>query len=439
MLPYKFIKIENLNKLNQKINRLENQIKAATEFVKEIEKGNIDCVYNEHSEGEEEKDSLKESLLSMRSQLKKLAEQEKERNWVTHGLAKFVEILRTDNNNLNLLCEKIISNLVKYLEANQGYLFIVNDNNPNDIHLELMACYAYDRKKFIEKRVEIGEGLLGQTYLEKETTILTNVPQNYVYITSGLGEATPNCVTIVPLKLNDEVFGLLEIASFKPIKKFQIEFLEKLGESIASTISSVKVSERTSRLLAESRQMTEEMRAQEEEMRQNMEELLATQEEMQRMLKQVQVKESYLNGILNATKDAIIVLDKGYSIINQNKAADELVFGGVKSIKLGSNFLELVPKEKKEEFLNLLTRTFNGENIEFKFEEVLPNKQNFHYLINLTPMAEDTRNIQSIVLIFKDITELILAQKETEAILEEHKKLLESIKFKEEEEKNKNK
>ncbi|MFQ3574818.1 MAG: GAF domain-containing protein, partial [Cytophagales bacterium] len=396
-------------------------------------KGNIDVEY-ESVDTNTNQDLLAESLLSMRSQMKRLAEQERERNWVTQGLAKFVDILRADNSELSILCEKITSNLVKYLGANQGYLFIVNDNNPNDVHLELMACFAYDRKKFIEKRVEIGEGLLGQSYLEKESVFMTNVPQNYVHITSGLGESTPGCVTIVPLKINEEVFGLIEIASFKPIEKYQIEFLEKLGESIASTVSSVKVSERTSRLLAESRQMTEEMRAQEEEMRQNMEELQATQEEMQRMLKQVQTKESYLSGILDAAKDTILVLDKQFRIINMNKAAEKSKIGGGGKVKLGLNIVDLIDGEqKKEAYTKLLNNTLKGNPAEFNYEEVLPNGETLYYLINLNPMADETGNILSIVLISKEITELVLAQKETEAILDEVKRQNEQIMAQEEE------
>jgi PAS domain S-box-containing protein len=195
----------------------------------------------------------------------------------------FGEILRTNNNDLNKLADEIISSLVKYLKANQGALYIIDDSTTEDEQtMSMKACYAWDKKKFINQKIFKGEGLSGQSWQEGDTVYLTDVPQNYVRITSGLGDANPTSVLIVPLKVNDQIFGIVEIASFSSFQEFEIEFVQKIAESIASTISTVKINARTHKLLEESQEMTVQMRAQEEEMRQNMEELQATQEEMQR-------------------------------------------------------------------------------------------------------------------------------------------------------------
>jgi GAF domain-containing protein len=142
--------------------------------------------------------------------------------------------------------------------------------------------FAFDTKKFEKQKVRLGEGILGQTFLEKETTILNEIPEEYIRITSGLGGANPKALVMVPLKVDKEVYGIVELASFRNYQQYEIEFVERLAETIASTLASVKAAQKNRTLIEQFQQQTEIMRAQEEEMRQNMEELQATQEEMAR-------------------------------------------------------------------------------------------------------------------------------------------------------------
>lgn len=287
------------------VEKLVNGLQSTSAFAENIGKGNYKAEFTPLSEN----DVLGNSLINMRDNLEKVADDDKKRSWTTEGLAKFGEILRKNNDNITKLSDEIISNLIKYLNANQGGLFILNSENSEDPYLYLSACYAWDKKKYIEQQIHRGEGLAGQAWQEKDTIYVTDVPNEYINITSGLGAANPKCILIVPLKVNDEVFGIIEIASFKEIRDFEKEFVEKIAESIASTISSVKINERTQLLLEESTALTEQMRSQEEEMRQNMEELQATQEEMQRSQKDREDKET----IINAT-NMMLELDEKFNI-----------------------------------------------------------------------------------------------------------------------------
>ncbi|UII25436.1 PAS domain-containing protein [Fulvivirga maritima] len=259
----------------------------------------------------------------MKEQILSNLEDNERRNWVNTGIAEFGEILRTDNN-LNSLSERIISKLVSYLNVNQGFLFVIEGEAANQ-HLELKSAYAYERKKFMQKQITKGEGLVGQCWVEGNTIFLKEVPKAYVNITSGLGTAPPTCILIVPLKVQEDIFGVIELASFHTLKDYQIEFVEKLAESIASVISTAQINETTKTLLEETQQQAEQLKSQEEEMRQNMEELQATQEEISRKSSEVESRmaavdesgiasiEFDLDGIIRNANDNFLTM-MGYTM-----------------------------------------------------------------------------------------------------------------------------
>ncbi len=261
-----------LNLQKQVVNMQQN-----IAFAEDISKGNLHAAYELDDD-----DKIGKSLMDMRSGLVLASEREHQDKFNNVGLAQISEILRNNLNEVESLCDQVLFKIVKYLDANQGALFIVEDEGTQQVHLNLKACYAFDRKKTINKQILPGQGLLGQVYLEKASNYITEVPAQYVTISSGLGHANPRSLIMFPLKVNEEVVGVVELALFRTLMPYEISFLEKIGESIASTILSVKINERTQQLLEQTRIQAEEMRAQEEEMRQNMEELAATQEEMNR-------------------------------------------------------------------------------------------------------------------------------------------------------------
>ncbi|MCC5944145.1 MAG: PAS domain S-box protein, partial [Bernardetiaceae bacterium] len=277
-LPFKILTRTNYIALNRQVQRLSVEMKDALAFVEKIEKGDLDATYT----GQYLSSELAQALQAMKQEFQRLAEKEKERNWANKGFAKFVDIFRTDSDSINELAQNIIAAVVSYMDANQGGIFVMNDDNPNDTYLELIASYAYNRKKFLERKILPGEGLIGQVYLEGQTTYFTDIPAHYLKITSGLGETTPKNIIILPLKYNKEVYGVIELATFHEWKSYQIDFIERLSENIATAIASVKISQNTRLLLMESQEHSEMLLSQEEEMRQNLEELQATQEELSR-------------------------------------------------------------------------------------------------------------------------------------------------------------
>jgi PAS domain S-box-containing protein len=335
------------------MDNLVNGLKGTTFFAENIGNGNYQSDFKPLSEH----DVLGNALINMRNNLSKVAEDDKKRNWATEGLAKFGEILRTNTNDLTKLSDEIIASLVKYLKANQGALYILDDvESGEEATMSMKSCYAWDKKKFLNHKIYKGEGLAGQAWQEGDLVYLTEVPQNYIKITSGLGDANPTSVLIVPLKVNDQIFGVVEIASFNLFKDYELEFVQKIAESIASTISSVKINARTQRLLEESQEMTEQMRAQEEEMRQNMEELQATQEEMQRSQSET---ESTMVAIHGALSVADYSIDGSLNKVNGNFLE---LFGYAQDEVLGEHHRIFVSKEEKntEEYRQFWKDLSNG-------------------------------------------------------------------------------
>jgi PAS domain-containing protein len=274
---------DEIGRLRHEVNEILEQLKDATDFVGAIGEGKLDFDYknldNQYAQG---KNKLADSLIAMQTRLKDMNLEEQRRQWANEGLTKFVDILRSSNNDIHLLGDRIISALVQYTGSNQGGLYVLNDEDENNKYLEMISLFAFDNKKFGNQKIKLGEGILGQTFLEKETTVLNELPDEYIRITSGLGDANPRALVIVPLKVDKDVYGIVELASFKNYQEYEIQFVEKLAETIASTLASVRVAQKNMDLIEQFQQQTEQMRAQEEEMRQNMEELQATQEEMAR-------------------------------------------------------------------------------------------------------------------------------------------------------------
>lgn len=259
------------------VSTLQNDLKQKATFAGQIKEGKLEALYKPVHES----DLLGHSLMGMKDYLANVNQDDQKRKWTSDGLARFVEVLRS-NDNIKKLSNELIILLVKVLDANQGALFVLQKDRDGTDFLEMQSSYAFDRSEHFAKRIEVGEGLLGQMLLDKQTVYLKKVPEKFVQITSGLGSAQPNTVLIVPLKVDDVVVGIAELASFKEFEAHEISFVEQIGENIAHTITSFQTAEKTKKLLNESQKQAEQMRAQEEELRQNQEELQATQEEISR-------------------------------------------------------------------------------------------------------------------------------------------------------------
>ncbi|MDX9847396.1 MAG: GAF domain-containing protein [Tenuifilaceae bacterium] len=387
--------------LNTTINGLSHKVDFATS----IGKGNLDAHFIKLSE----EDALGKALMDMRSSLKQ-AHDENEmrkaednlRRWSNEALAKFAEILRQDNDNLDKLSKAIIREVVNTLGANQGGLFLLNDDEANNQFFELKAAFAYNRIKHKQKNILVGEGLIGACALEKKSIILTEIPEGYIEITSGLGESTPNALLIVPLMLDDTVLGVIEIASFSEFETYQVDLVERLAQSIASTITTVRVSIRTAELLTKTQQQAEEMLAQEEEMRQNMEELQATQEESTRRTSEMQC---FIEALNNSS--FVIEYDSLGYITSINDSYLDLL-GLSRDEVMGthhSDKLEFSPEQKRE-YDTFWSNLRNGIP-QKQVNRFTVNNHTFVFQETYTPIKNELGEVYKILKISNNITNLL--------------------------------
>jgi HAMP domain-containing protein/putative methionine-R-sulfoxide reductase with GAF domain len=228
---------EEIGQTKIAFNQFIDRLRAASSFAEHLGSGELTYRYHEQYAN----DVLAQSLISAQQKLRHAEEQQRKINWMNEGAARFNEILKNDSEEISVLGDRILKLIVYYLQANQGALYILKGSADNGI-LDRIATYAYDKKKYIHERISAGTGLIGQCVLEGETIHLTDIPKNYIRITSGLGEATPRHLVIVPLKTRGEVNGIIELASFQPMEQHHIEFIERMAENIASLLANNQAS-----------------------------------------------------------------------------------------------------------------------------------------------------------------------------------------------------
>jgi nitrate/nitrite-specific signal transduction histidine kinase len=269
-LPDKKIKTtgDEIGQISSALNKLIAGLKDKADFAQAIKKGNFNSFFNKSGEN----DILGNSLIAMRESLAKATNEEffrrkenEQRAWITQGISEFNNIIREHSETAEEFATVTINKLTRYTDSQVGGFFIVNDKDINNIYLELIAFYAYDRHKYFENKIYPGQNLVGQCYLEKESIFITEVPANYIKVSSGIGNENPNSILIVPLIINEKVYGVIELASFKVFEHYQIEFVEKISEILASTIANIQIKTNTARLLDESKEKSEILEFQEKE------------------------------------------------------------------------------------------------------------------------------------------------------------------------------
>jgi HAMP domain-containing protein/signal transduction histidine kinase/CheY-like chemotaxis protein len=259
---------ENVNQLAA---NLTTQVRAISEVASAVTQGDLTRTIGVEAKGEVE--ALKDTINQMIANLKATTLRNQEQDWLKSNLAKFTQMLQGQKE-LNSVTKRILSELAQVVTAQHGLFYILHEDEKFlDSKLRLIASYAFKKRKNAPAEFAMGEGLIGQCAVEKERILLTHVPNDYIQINSGLGEAKPLNIIVLPVLFEGKLKAVIELASFDLFSQTHQDFLEGLTESIGIVLNTIESNSRTEELLVQSQSLASELKSQQEVLRNTNEEL----------------------------------------------------------------------------------------------------------------------------------------------------------------------
>jgi HAMP domain-containing protein/signal transduction histidine kinase/DNA-binding response OmpR family regulator len=259
---------ENVNQLAQ---NLTVQVRSISEVASAVTKGDLTRTIRVDAKGELE--ALKDTINQMIANLKGTTLRNHEQDWLKSNLAKFAQMLQGQRDR-NAVANKVLSELAELVNARYGAFYILEQREfADEPTLKLFAGYAQKSRKLINQEFELSEGLVGQCAKDKERIRLSNVPAEYLQISSGIGSAAPIDLVILPVLFENNVKAVIELASFDNFSDTHIDFLDQLTESIGIVLNNIETNTRTEELLKQSQSLAGELSAQQEELRRANDEL----------------------------------------------------------------------------------------------------------------------------------------------------------------------
>jgi len=367
------IDIEGNNEISQmadSVNVLVENLRSTREFAIQVGNGNLETEVNVFGN----QGDLGGALIEMRKKLLQVSKEREQqaaetqcRLWTNEGMARFAEILRHKGGTIEDLAFETLKNLIKFTGCCIGGFFLSTDEG----ELELISAYAYDRRKYTKRKIAKNEGLVGMCFLEGEITYMTEIPKDYFFVSSGMGEAPPVSLVLIPLKADDEVMGVIEMASLKELSQFELDFIAKVAASIATTLKMVKVQVSTRILLDKTKMQAEILAEHEEELRQNMEELQSTQEQIllrerqlheeieQKNSQLVQTKINFAQELKLKTK-RISDFEVMFNALENSHIVIEIAPDG-QILKANRNYYDQIMVESTEEPITIFSGSLPGQ------------------------------------------------------------------------------
>ncbi|MDF1504686.1 HAMP domain-containing protein [Roseisolibacter sp. H3M3-2] len=277
--------------VNAMASSLTVQVRAIAEVATAVTRGDLSRMVTVPAVGEV--DELKKNINQMIANLKETTERNEEQDWLKTNLARFSRLMQGQKD-LDAVARLVMNELTPLVQARTGAFYIVEQENGSGAALRLIASYAFKQRKHLGNVWQLGEGLVGQSALEKKPILLTAVPDDYITITSGLGEAPPRNIIVLPILFEGDVKAVVELGSFLPFSTIHQTFLDQLQESIGVVLNMIQANMRTEELLQQSQQLTHELQSQSEELRRQQDELKKSNSELEAQAKSLRASEELL-------------------------------------------------------------------------------------------------------------------------------------------------
>jgi|GEM_PF-3490745 len=386
------------------VKSLAKSLKNTSDFATQLKDKNLEAEYDASITN----NPIGSTLVTLRNDMIETSEKEQQRfneerqnQWATEGHSIFSDILRNNISDIHNLCDAVMDKLVPYINVTQGGIFIrttMPDNKDVEC-FELYAVFAFGHQRFHKRILALDEGIIGACAMEKHTIIINDVPDNYTEIGSGLGQAKPKALMFVPLIYNDYLYGVMEFAAFVKFEQYQIQFVERISENIASTIANAKINEQTTLLLQQSRQQSKLMEEREDQLKNEIESLNSLVVATQTELNQIE----QVNNALNKTMLVAIFSPKGDTLEANRRFALRYTLD-VNDIRR-KNVYEILQLtlSKYDEFKKVWDNIKQGSTdtytIEFKINKDVRKIKN-----TFIPIYDSENNVSRILCLAADIT-----------------------------------
>ncbi|HJV81020.1 MAG TPA: HAMP domain-containing protein [Noviherbaspirillum sp.] len=252
--------VDNVNELAA---NLTTQVRAIGEVATAVTKGDLTRSIQVVARGEVA--DLKDNINQMIRNLRETTQRNTEQDWLKTNLARLTRMLQGQRDIITM-SRTLLSELAPLVGSQHAVLYVMQSGPYNTLRLKLMASYGYQERKNLSKEWDMGEGVVGQAAFEKQRILITNLPDDYIQIVSGLGQSSPRNIVVLPILFEGQVKAVIELAAFERFQAIHLNFLDQLAEGLGIVFNSIETASRTESLLQQSQSLASELKAQQDEL-----------------------------------------------------------------------------------------------------------------------------------------------------------------------------